>query len=49
MHGGSALHIPIDVRHRLVNEGTETAVSSSISARSPRGPELGHVDTESAG
>lgn len=38
--------IPINVRHRLMNEGTEEAfIVFHLSPLAPR-PELGHVDTE---
>jgi quercetin dioxygenase-like cupin family protein/ribosome-associated toxin RatA of RatAB toxin-antitoxin module len=41
-----AVFVPIGVRHRLVNEGTEDAVAVfSLSPLAPS-PELGHVDTE---
>ena len=42
----SAVHIPIGVRHRLVNDGDETAfLVFTCGPLAPR-PELGHVDTE---
>jgi putative monooxygenase len=45
---GDSLIVPIDVRHRLVNVGTEVAqVVFHLSPLAPR-PELGHVDTERA-
>jgi putative monooxygenase len=41
-----ALLIPINVRHRLMNEGTEEVfIVFHLSPLAPR-PELGHVDTE---
>ncbi|GAA3803723.1 cupin domain-containing protein [Streptomyces coacervatus] len=41
-----AVHLPIGVRHRLVNDGTETAfLVFCLGPLAPR-PELGHVDTE---
>ncbi|WP_328930692.1 cupin domain-containing protein (plasmid) [Streptomyces sp. NBC_00190] len=43
---GDSLLVPIGVRHRLVNNGQETAqVVFHLSPLAPR-PELGHVDTE---
>jgi putative monooxygenase len=43
---GDSLLVRIDVRHRLVNVGTEQAeVVFHLSPLAPR-PELGHVDTE---
>ncbi|GAA2598353.1 cupin domain-containing protein [Streptomyces axinellae] len=43
---GDSLLIPIGVRHRLVNTGTETAHAAfHLSPLAPR-PDLGHVDTE---
>ncbi|MFF7441937.1 cupin domain-containing protein [Streptomyces sp. NPDC008122] len=43
---GDSLLVPIGVRHRLVNTGTETAgCVFHLSPLAPR-PELGHVDTE---
>ncbi|WP_411139495.1 cupin domain-containing protein [Streptomyces sp. x-80] len=43
---GDSLFVPIGVRHRLVNVGTETATGVfHLSPLAPR-PELGHVDTE---
>lgn len=43
------LLIPIDVRHRLVNEGAEdAAIVFHLGPLAPR-PELGHVDTEERG
>lgn len=44
---GEAVLIPVDVRHRLLNEGAEPVeVVFFLSPLAPR-PELGHVDTES--
>lgn len=43
---GDSLMVPIGVRHRLVNTGTDTAEAVfHLSPLAPR-PELGHVDTE---
>lgn len=43
---GDSLMVPIGVRHRLVNIGTEAAEGVfHLSPLAPR-PELGHVDTE---
>jgi quercetin dioxygenase-like cupin family protein len=43
---GSGLYIPINVRHRFMNEGTEEAfIVFHLGPLAPR-PELGHVDTE---
>jgi putative monooxygenase len=43
---GDSLLVPIGVRHRLVNVGTDEAtVVFHLSPLAPR-PELGHVDTE---
>ncbi|MET7752448.1 cupin domain-containing protein [Micromonospora sp. NPDC005367] len=43
---GEALHVPINVRHRLRNTGDEPAeVVFHLGPLAPR-PELGHVDTE---
>jgi putative monooxygenase len=44
----SALHIPIGVRHRLVNDGPETAFFVFLCGPLAPRPELGHVDTEPA-
>jgi putative monooxygenase len=45
---GDSLLVPIGVRHRLVNVGTDEArVVFHLSPLAPR-PELGHVDTEDA-
>jgi putative monooxygenase len=41
-----ALYIPINVKHRLMNEGTEEAfIVFHLGPLAPK-PELGHVDTE---
>ncbi|HXG12816.1 MAG TPA: cupin domain-containing protein [Gemmataceae bacterium] len=41
-----SLYIPINVKHRLMNEGTEEAfLVFHLGPLAPR-PELGHVDTE---
>jgi putative monooxygenase len=49
LHGvgaGEGLYIPVNVRHRLVNAGGETAdIVFHLGPLAPR-PELGHVDTE---
>ena len=43
---GQAVFIPINVRHRLMNQGSEeVAIVFHLSPLAPR-PELGHVDTE---
>lgn len=43
---GHGLYIPINVRHRLMNEGEEEAfIVFQLSPLAPR-PDLGHVDTE---
>lgn len=43
---GEAVMVPIKVRHRVENHGTETAeVVIHLGPLAPR-PELGHVDTE---
>src|SRR5689334_23964362 len=45
---GEALFVPVDVRHRLRNTGSEPAeVVFHLGPLAPR-PELGHVDTEAA-
>jgi putative monooxygenase len=42
----SGVHIPIGVRHRIVNDGTtEAFLVFHLSPLAPR-PDLGHVDTE---
>lgn len=44
--GESAIHIPVGVRHRIVNDGGEPAFFVfTCGPLAPR-PELGHVDTE---
>jgi putative monooxygenase len=41
-----SLYIPINVKHRLMNEGTESAfIVFHLGPLAPK-PELGHVDTE---
>jgi putative monooxygenase len=46
LSGESALHIPIGVRHRIVNDTDQTAYFVfTCGPLAPR-PELGHVDTE---
>lgn len=46
MHADEGVLIPIGVRHRLMNEGGETAfLVFTLSPLAPR-PDLGHVDTE---
>ena len=46
VRAGQALFIPINVKHRLLNEGDEEAFAVfHLSPLAPR-PELGHVDTE---
>ena len=43
---GQGVFIPINVRHRLMNQGSEeVAIVFHLSPLAPR-PELGHVDTE---
>ncbi|MGY1619794.1 cupin domain-containing protein [Geodermatophilus sp. SYSU D00691] len=42
----SAVHIPIGVRHRIVNDGTTTAFFVFLCGPLAPRPELGHVDTE---
>lgn len=45
---GEGLFVPLNVRHRLRNTGTDTAeVVFHLGPLAPR-PELGHVDTEPA-
>jgi putative monooxygenase len=45
----SSLFIPINVKHRLTNEGTEQAmIVFHLGPLAPK-PELGHVDTEQRG
>jgi putative monooxygenase len=44
--GGSGLFIPINVKHRLLNDGEEDAfLVFHLCPLAPR-PHLGHVDTE---
>jgi putative monooxygenase len=46
--GESAIHIPVGVRHRIVNDTTATAFFVfTCGPLAPR-PELGHVDTEAS-
>lgn len=46
LRADEGVHIPIGVRHRLMNETEDTAFAVfSLSPLAPR-PELGHVDTE---
>ena len=42
----SAVHIPIGERHRIVNDGAETAFFVFLAGPLAPRPELGHVDTE---
>jgi putative monooxygenase len=43
---GQALYIPINVKHRLMNEGDEEAfIVFHLGPLAPR-PDMGHVDTE---
>lgn len=42
----SAVHIPIGVRHRIVNDTSEPAVFVFFCGPLAPRPELGHVDTE---
>ena len=42
----SAVHIPIGVRHRIVNDGVEPAFLVFFCGPLAPRPELGHVDTE---
>ena len=42
----SALHIPIGVRHRIVNDGAVPAFFVFLCGPLAPRPELGHVDTE---
>jgi putative monooxygenase len=45
---GEAMMVPIDLRHRLQNDGDEDAfIVFSLSPLAPR-PDLGHVSTEEA-
>ena len=46
VRAGQALYIPINARHRLMNEGTEPAfIVFHLGPLAPR-PDMGHVDTE---
>jgi putative monooxygenase len=46
VNGGEALYIPINVKHRLRNEGSEDAfIVFHLGPLAPR-PDIGHVDTE---
>ena len=46
VNGGEALYIPINVKHRLRNEGDEDAfIVFHLGPLAPR-PDIGHVDTE---
>jgi putative monooxygenase len=46
LDAGDALHLPINVRHRLENHGEKPAfMVFQLGPLAPR-PELGHVDTE---
>jgi putative monooxygenase len=46
VHARQGLLIPINVRHRLVNDGSEDAfIVFHLGPLAPR-PDLGHVDTE---
>jgi putative monooxygenase len=46
VRAGQALYIPINMRHRLVNDGDEEAfIVFHLGPLAPR-PDLGHVDTE---
>jgi putative monooxygenase len=43
---GEALYVPVNIRHRLANEGDEEAfIVFHLGPLAPR-PDLGHVDTE---
>ena len=44
----SAVHIPIGVRHRIVNDGRATAFFVFLCGPLAPRPELGHVDTEAS-
>ena len=44
--GESAVHIPIGVRHRIVNDGVAPAFFVFCNGPLAPRPELGHVDTE---
>jgi putative monooxygenase len=46
VEAGQALYIPIEVKHRLMNEGDEEAfIVFHLGPLAPR-PDMGHVDTE---
>jgi len=46
LRASQALYIPINVKHRLMNEGDEDAfIVFHLGPLAPR-PELGHIDTE---
>ena len=46
VNGGEALYIPVNVKHRLRNEGDEDAfIVFHLGPLAPR-PDAGHVDTE---
>jgi putative monooxygenase len=46
VNGGEALYIPINVKHRLRNEGDDEAfIVFHLGPLAPR-PDMGHVDTE---
>jgi putative monooxygenase len=46
LNQGQALLIPINVKHRLMNEGTEEVfMVFHLGPLAPR-PDMGHVDTE---
>ena len=46
VNGGEALYIPVNVKHRLKNEGEEDAfIVFHLGPLAPR-PDMGHVDTE---
>lgn len=48
LKAGQSLYVPINCRHRLMNEGNEEAfLVFHLGPLAPR-PELGHVDTEVA-
>ena len=44
--GESAVHIPIGVRHRIVNDSATTATFVFLCGPLAPRPDLGHVDTE---
>ena len=46
LKAGSALFVPINVKHRLMNEGNDEAfIVFHLGPLAPR-PDIGHVDTE---